>query len=144
MKRAAFLVAWGALLGTALVGCNNVGDCPASSAIEPGGSCSGDNLECPYTLETLSPACDGTSLEGGVATSCVCQSGSWSCPSAVSCEGGEVTSADAEGETSLLDAGDATIQDAGDAAVQDASEATVPPDASDSATLADAADASQG
>jgi hypothetical protein len=66
--------------------CNDVGDCPAAaSAVTPGGSCSGDNLQCPYTLQTLSPACDGTTVEGGVATSCVCTSGLWVCPDAVTC-----------------------------------------------------------
>ncbi len=44
--------------------CNNVGTCPAAAFMAPGGSCSGDNLECPYTLQTASPACDGTTVEG--------------------------------------------------------------------------------
>ena len=74
-----------AALAVVLGACNNVGDCPAASAITPGGSCSGDSLECPYTLASLSPACDGTSVEGGLATSCVCTNGSWACPDGVSC-----------------------------------------------------------
>ncbi len=68
--------------------CNNVGVCPSASSIKPGGSCSGDYLECPYTLQTPSQACDGTSVEGGLATSCVCTNGTWVCPDPVSCEGG--------------------------------------------------------
>jgi hypothetical protein len=71
-----------------LAACNDVGDCPAPTAIAPGGSCSGDNLECPFTLQTPSPACDGTTVQGGVQTSCVCTGGTWSCPEPVSCEGG--------------------------------------------------------
>jgi hypothetical protein len=73
------------LLGVALGSgaCNDVGTCPAASAISNGGSCSGDNLECPFTLVTPSPACDGTTTQ--IPTSCVCTSGSWSCPSPVVC-----------------------------------------------------------
>jgi hypothetical protein len=65
--------------------CNDVGTCPSPDSITPGGSCSGDSLECAYTLQTPSPACDGTDVEGGLATSCVCTKGSWVCPSAVVC-----------------------------------------------------------
>lgn len=83
MRRAIF-AAW-ALLAVALGACNDVGDCPSASAITPGASCSGDSLECPYTLQSLSPACDGTTVDGGIATSCVCTKGSWVCPSPVSC-----------------------------------------------------------
>jgi hypothetical protein len=86
MKRLAFVLAWAALLAAPLVACNDVGDCPASSQIKPGGSCSGDQLQCPYTLDTPSPACDGTMVEGGLQTSCTCVNGTWSCPSAVSCD----------------------------------------------------------
>jgi hypothetical protein len=68
---------------TALVACNDVGDCPGKSAIVPGGSCSGDNLECAYDLETPSPACDGTNTM--LATSCICTKGVWVCPSPASC-----------------------------------------------------------
>jgi hypothetical protein len=78
--------------------CNNVGDCPSASAITPGGSCSGDNLECPYTLQSPSMACDGTSIDGGIATSCVCSGGSWTCPSPYSCSsdaGEDVEASDA-------------------------------------------------
>jgi hypothetical protein len=68
--------------------CNNVGDCPTAASIAPGGACSGDNLECPYTLQSPSPACDGTDVDGGLATSCVCTNGTWACPSPVSCDAG--------------------------------------------------------
>jgi hypothetical protein len=92
-----------------LIACNDVGDCPGVAAITPGGSCSGDNLECPYTLETPSPACDGTVVEGGLATSCVCNSGTWSCPSPVSCEAstGDDGSAAEAGDDASTEAGDA-------------------------------------
>jgi hypothetical protein len=115
MRRVAFLLAWAALLTGILLpcACNNVGDCPAPSAITPGGSCSGDTLECPYNLATPSPACDGTTVEGGLATSCICDDGKWSCPSPVSCDA-------STGD----DAGDATT--GGDAAGNDASEASMP------------------
>jgi len=84
MKRAIF-AAW-VVMGVVLGACNDVGECPAAaSAVTPGGSCSGDSLECPYTLQSLSPACDGTTVDGGIATSCVCTKGSWVCPDAVTC-----------------------------------------------------------
>src|ERR1019366_9734902 len=83
MKRAIF-AAW-AVMAVVLGACNDVGTCPSASAVTPGGSCSGDSLECPYTLQSLSPACDGTTVEGGIATSCVCTKGSWVCPATVSC-----------------------------------------------------------
>ncbi|HLK39888.1 MAG TPA: hypothetical protein VKU41_24195 [Polyangiaceae bacterium] len=86
MKHVTFLLLWAAVGAAPLAACNDVGDCPSASAIQPGASCSGDNLECPYTLETPSPACDGTTVDGGLETSCVCQKGTWSCPSPVSCD----------------------------------------------------------
>jgi hypothetical protein len=86
MKNVAFTLVWAALVAAALAACNDVGDCPAASSITPGASCSGDNLACPYTLATPSPACDGTTVDGGLETSCVCQNGTWSCPSPVSCD----------------------------------------------------------
>jgi hypothetical protein len=76
--------AWAAILAGA---CNDVGTCPSADSITPGASCSGESLECAYTLQTPSPACDGTSVEGGIATSCVCTSGAWVCPSPVACPG---------------------------------------------------------
>ncbi len=88
LKRAVWA---GVLVVVAVAGaCNDVGDCPAASAIQDQASCSGEQLECPYTLQTASPACDGTMVDGGLATSCVCTSGKWSCPQPVSCaaEGG--------------------------------------------------------
>ncbi len=87
-------------------GCNDVGDCPSASSITPGGACSTDNLECSYTLQTPSPTCDGTTVEGGLATSCVCTKGTWVCPSAVSCGGGE----DAGGETRAEAGGEAEVE----------------------------------
>jgi hypothetical protein len=115
MKRLAFVLAWAALLAAPLAACNDVGDCPASSQIKPGGSCSGDQLQCPYTLQNApSPACDGTTVEGGLQTSCTCVNGTWSCPS-VSCDataGDDASQSD--GTTS--EAGDASSSDAGDGA----------------------------
>jgi hypothetical protein len=108
MKRLAFVLAWAALLAAPLAACNDVGDCPASSQIKPGGSCSGDHLECPYTLtNTPSPACDGTTMvEGGLQTSCACVNGSWSCPS-VSCDASTGEDAGGDGKASSEAATDA-------------------------------------
>jgi hypothetical protein len=97
MKRLAISLL--ACLGAAIAaaphaGCNDVGDCPAATAIVPGGSCSGDNLECPFTLQTPDPACDGTMVQGGVQTSCVCTGGIWACPDPVSCGDGGPTGDD--------------------------------------------------
>ena len=75
----------GAALALLLGACNDVGSCPAAQSVTPGGSCSGESLQCPYTMESLSPACDGTTVEGGIETSCVCTDGTWACPSPVSC-----------------------------------------------------------
>lgn len=107
MKRLAFLLACAAMLAVPLAACNDVGSCPAASQIKPGGSCSGDNLECPYTLDSPSPACDGTTVEGGLQTSCTCQNGTWSCPSPVSCDAttGDDASQQGDGTTSS-DGGD--------------------------------------
>jgi hypothetical protein len=80
-------------LGVALAcgACNSVGTCPAPGTITNGVSCSGDTLECPYTLQTPSPACDGTSTQ--LATSCVCTQGAWACPDPVDCgDGGDIDS----------------------------------------------------
>jgi len=99
--RAIFAV--GAAMAVVIGACNNVGSCPAASAVTPGGACSGNSLECPYTLESPSPACDGTDVEGGIATSCVCTDGTWACPSPVSCETG--SGEDAAGDSNQGDAG---------------------------------------
>jgi hypothetical protein len=121
--------------------CNDVGSCPGKETITPGGACSGDSLECAYDLATPSPACDGTSTT--IATSCVCTSGAWVCPSAVSCpsagdDGGAV--ADGQGEEGGDDAADAMpTADATNAT--DASDATNATDASDATNATDATDA---
>jgi hypothetical protein len=92
MKRIVTLLAPVAVLAVAIAvlegACNDVGDCPAASTIAPGGACSGNDLQCPYTLQTPSPACDGTEVDGGLETSCICTKGTWACPSPVSCGGG--------------------------------------------------------
>ncbi len=106
MKRLAFLLACAALLTAPLAACNDVGSCPAASQIKPGGSCSGDNLECPYTLASPSPACDGTTVEGGLQTSCTCQDGKWSCPSPVSCDATTGDDASQQGDSTTSDGGD--------------------------------------
>ena len=69
----------------AAVSCTDVGTCPSPASIVPGGSCSGDSLQCAYFLASPSPACDGSSVDGGISTSCTCTDGSWVCPSAVQC-----------------------------------------------------------
>ena len=81
----------------AATACNDVGTCPSADSIQPGGSCSGESLECAYTLQTASPACDGTMLEGGLGTSCVCTKGAWACPSAVACPAAEAGGDDGGG-----------------------------------------------
>jgi hypothetical protein len=108
------------VVAAALLGaCNEVGSCPGADTITPGGSCSGDNLQCAYTLQSASPACDGTTVEGGLATSCVCTDGAWVCPSAVVCpatgdDGGGEAGDDGGGE-----AGDDGGGEAGDDASSD-------------------------
>jgi len=86
MRQVVFAVVCVAFAGL-MAACNDVGTCPAASAVVPGGSCSGDMLACPYTLGSLSPVCDGTNVDGGIATSCVCTNGSWVCPSPAACPG---------------------------------------------------------
>ena len=68
-----------AVIAVAIAACNNVGTCP--STITPGGSCSGDNLTCAYTIKSGSAACSSIAVDGSVATSCTCTSGAWVCPS---------------------------------------------------------------
>lgn len=107
MKRMATVLACIALAPALLAACNNVGDCPGPSAITPGRSCSGDNLECPYTLETAA-------VEGGLQTSCVCSGGSWSCPSS---DGGAASDDPSDGAPADATSGDGpTSGDAGDGA----------------------------
>jgi hypothetical protein len=110
-------------------GCTNVGDCPAATSIVPGGSCSGESLECPYTLQSLSPACDGTAVDGGIATSCVCTEGSWNCPAPVSCPG-------VQGDGG--DAGAGPEDAGGEEATSDVSEAGATSDAVGESTASDA------
>src|ERR1039458_3846031 len=102
MKRILTLALAVGALAVGVVGvegaCNNVGDCPSASSIKPGGSCSGNYLECSYTLQTPSQACDGTSVEGGLATSCICTEGTWVCPDPVSCEAGGTDDGGGDGE----------------------------------------------
>jgi hypothetical protein len=131
MRRLAFALAWAALVAAPMAACDDVGDCPASSQIKPGGSCSGDQLECPYTLQNApSPACDGTLVDGGLQTSCMCQRGTWSCPSPASCDG-TASSSDGGGDATFpndapqsedvsdgANATDAPPDSAGDAARQ--------------------------
>jgi hypothetical protein len=120
MKRIAFVLAWAALLAAPLAACNDVGDCPASSQIEPGGSCSGDQLECPYTLQNApSPACDGTMVDGGLQTSCTCTNGTWSCPS-VTCDASIGDDAGQGDGTTPSEAGDASPSEASSEAASDA------------------------
>ncbi len=92
------LIVAAAIVSATAGACNDVGTCPSSDSITPGASCTGEFLECAYTLPTASPACDGTTVEGGVATSCVCTKGSWACPAAVACPapgGGDGSAGDA-------------------------------------------------
>ena len=107
-----------AALGVVAGACNSVGDCPSASSITPGGSCSGDNLQCPYT--TPATVCNGTTVDdGGAATSCTCVEGTWSCPSAASCEdgGGDDSGSDAGTEAG----GDSTVEGGPDGSTTEAS-----------------------
>lgn len=79
MARSSLWAACLAALAVALGACNDVGDCPADTAITAGGSCSGDSLTCPYTLQ--SSQADGVTC----ATSCTCTEGSWACPDPSTC-----------------------------------------------------------
>lgn len=116
-----------ALLGVAVGACNNVGDCPSAASITPGGSCSGDNLQCPYNL----PASGGDD-GGGLATSCVCTGGTWSCPSedgGAEDAGAEDASSDATLESGALDA------PGNEATTAEASEAQAEPEAASEASV---------
>jgi hypothetical protein len=89
-----------------LAACNSgLGDCPARSSIKPGAACSDDMLQCPYEIPVS--GCDG-----GVASSCTCTNGTWTCPSdeAGAAVGCGVT--DAEGE----DAADSASEGGADGA----------------------------
>jgi hypothetical protein len=130
-----------ALVGAfaALAACNNVGDCPAS--ITPGGSCSGNNLQCPYTL-----AASSGDDAGGTPTSCVCTDGTWSCPSPSSGDDGGDDAAEETGSDSTVESGpdaegpevssdvaqDATAEASPEAAPEAASDAA--PEGSDEAS----------
>jgi hypothetical protein len=88
--------------------CNQQADCPAKGAIVPNAACPGDGLQCPYDLQTPSPACDGTTTT--LASSCTCTDQGWSCPSPVSC-GGEDAGDDSPASSSE-DAGEDSPGDA--------------------------------
>lgn len=117
MRSVLFVLAY-ALVAPVVAACNAVppGDCPDPSAIVPNGACSGDNLECAYTLQSPSPACDGTQVDGGYASSCTCMSGSWVCPAPVVCS----TTQQEAGSGDDAGADDAGGDDATDAASGDA------------------------
>ena len=124
MKPILTLIVPAAVVAVALLAlegaCNKVGDCPASSDIKPGGSCEGDNLECPFTLQTPSLACDGTAVEGGLATSCICTNGAWVCPDPVSCEAGATDDGAVDGAVEAGGDDGATDDGGGDGAVESA------------------------
>jgi hypothetical protein len=95
-------IALGALIPI-MGACNSgTGDCPAKQTIQPGAPCSDDNLQCAYDLPTPSPACDGTSTV--IPSSCICTSGAWSCPSAISC--GDGGGSEGGGDDGSAEAGD--------------------------------------
>lgn len=109
-----------ATLGVIAGACNSVGDCPGASSITPGGSCSGDNLQCPYT--TPATVCNGTTVDdGGAATSCTCVEGKWSCPSAASCEGGGGGGDDSGSDAAAEASGDSTVDVVSDTSPTEAS-----------------------
>ena len=131
MKRSILSGAAAAAVGLLLlVACNNVGTCPSASSIKAGASCSGDSLTCAANLESPSPACDGTNVEGGIQTSCTCTGGVWRCPAVVSCEAGPGDDGGAEGG-----GGDASDGSTSDSATSEAGDDGS--SASDSASTAD-------
>jgi hypothetical protein len=107
-----------AVIAVAITACNNVGSCPSS--ITPGGSCSGDNLSCPYTItsQSSSSTCQPFNDGGPVATSCTCTKGTWVCPSCGDDGGGGGADATVEvgGDVQAEGSGD---EGGGDAAVSE-------------------------
>ena len=98
-----------------------MGSCPSS--ITPGGSCSGDNLECPYTIQSTSGVCGSLAADGAVATSCQCTGGVWVCPvcgdDGGAEGGGDATMEDGGGETSVDGGGDVTVEAGSDGSSAD-------------------------
>jgi hypothetical protein len=103
--------------------CNNVGSCPSS--ITPGASCSGDNLECPYTIQSSSATCSSIAVNGAVATSCTCLSGIWQCPSCADDGGGDDGAGEGGDDATSEGGGDGTVQEGGDATLDRGGEASV-------------------
>lgn len=129
------LVPLGVAIALVVAACNNVGSCP--STITPGSSCSGDNLECPYTIESSAGACSSIAVDGAVATSCTCSGGVWSCPS---CGGADAGDAEAEEA-----GGDATMESgSGDASTEAAVEAGLDAPAATEASVEASVDSSSG
>lgn len=60
---------------------DRIGDCPAKATLSNGAACSDEGLQCPYDITQT--ACDGTTST--VSSSCLCQSGTWSCPDSWQC-----------------------------------------------------------
>lgn len=110
------LVPLGAAVALVIAACNNVGSCPSS--ITPGASCSGDNLECPYTIEPAAGACSSIAADGALATSCTCSGGVWSCPSCGGADAGDAEAEDAGGDATMESGG-------GDASAETSVEASV-------------------
>jgi hypothetical protein len=103
-----------AVIAVAIAACNNVGSCP--SRITPGGSCSGDNLTCLYTItsQSSSATCQPFNDGGPVATSCTCTSGTWVCPSCGDDGGGADATVEGGGDGEAEGGGDATMESGGD------------------------------
>jgi hypothetical protein len=96
-----------AVAGLAGGACGDLSSECASATVSPARLCNNDGLQCPYSLDQ--PNCDGTF--SSVATSCVCQHGAWSCPSAVACE---AATNDGGGDDGAADdaASDVSVDDA--------------------------------
>ena len=93
----------------AFAGCNSLADCPAAAEVVPGGACSGNDLQCAYTLSTQTAACTGMTTT--VATSCTCTDGAWVCPTGfcdASTEGGSSDSGVSDGAAQSDGGTDAT------------------------------------
>jgi hypothetical protein len=112
-------LAWRAALSAAaawclvLAGCNSgTSNCPTPQSVTPAGACADNDQQCPFNLDTPSPACDGTTTT--IASSCTCTAGTWACPAPVQC-GSDSGSPDASADTSM----DTSIPDAAGDAKQD-------------------------
>ncbi len=65
------------------VACSSPGEQCAKATVAADGPCTEETLQCPFSIDQ--PVCDGSGTTSALATSCVCTSGKWACPSPVDC-----------------------------------------------------------